>query len=442
MALTFYFIFVAFVFIKPFEIIAPEMAQYNPMVYISVLALAVSVPHALNSKTRVITSLHLACLLGLIFAIALSWLTKGWLGGAVSAILRAAPSLLILILTLVLITTQQRFNILRSIVTSLAVTTVSVAILDYHYSLLDGSLVLRQSVLVQDSFGLWSADTLDESFISSQKRLRWVGELSDPNDLGQVLIMSLPLLLSSWRPKSLLRNLFFIVVPSCILLYGILLTQSRGAVVGFASIIFIMLYRKFGSIFAVTLSPVAIIIIILAGGTGGREFSTSEASASGRLDAWSAGIEMLRSNPLTGVGYGAFFDNHILTAHNSFVLAFAELGLFGYFFWLGLISIAAMELWKGYRTRVDSSNYYQDLVFIFQAFVSYFVCAWFLSRSYSSSFFLLVGMTICAGRLAYLEISPSSHIDSARWFRLTLLFSILSIIFIYLLLVLNNLISK
>ena len=61
-------------------------------------------------------------------------------------------------------------------------------------------------------------------------------------------------------------------------------------------------------------------------------------SNAGRLDAWSAGLGMFRQQPFFGVGYNMFTDHNEITAHNSFVLCFAELGLFGYFIWLASAS--------------------------------------------------------------------------------------------------------
>ncbi|HRI19168.1 MAG TPA: hypothetical protein PL196_11645, partial [Burkholderiaceae bacterium] len=39
-----------------------------------------------------------------------------------------------------------------------------------------------------------------------------------------------------------------------------------------------------------------------------------------------------------------------LTAHNSFVLAIAELGLFGYFFWLSILAVSALMLYRILRS--------------------------------------------------------------------------------------------
>ena len=66
---------------------------------------------------------------------------------------------------------------------------------------------------------------------------------------------------------------------------------------------------------------------IAASAIGGRAISSKEQSAAERIEAWSVGLELLKWRPLFGAGYGNFTDHHHLTAHNSFVLCFAELGL-------------------------------------------------------------------------------------------------------------------
>lgn len=55
---------------------------------------------------------------------------------------------------------------------------------------------------------------------------------------------------------------------------------------------------------------------------------------------------MLMSHPILGVGKGMFTDHHWLTAHNSFVLVLAELGLVGYFVWLSVIAVTLVMLWN------------------------------------------------------------------------------------------------
>ena len=45
------------------------------------------------------------------------------------------------------------------------------------------------------------------------------------------------------------------------------------------------------------------------------------------------GLELVRHSPIFGVGKGQFMEYHFLTAHNSYVLAAAELGMVGFAIW-------------------------------------------------------------------------------------------------------------
>ena len=83
--------------------------------------------------------------------------------------------------------------------------------------------------------------------------------------------------------------------------------------------------------------------LLLAGGlfiaalalhfAGGREISAN--SGADRTGLWGIGLQLLKSHPLFGVGFGGFAEHSGagLTAHNSIVVCAAELGLFGLFFW-------------------------------------------------------------------------------------------------------------
>jgi O-antigen ligase len=74
---------------------------------------------------------------------------------------------------------------------------------------------------------------------------------------------------------------------------------------------------------------------------GGRQatFTTSEGTSQSRIQLWDDGFQMLKGSPFTGVGIGQFAKNAGHVAHNTFIQAYAELGLlggtllFGQYFW-------------------------------------------------------------------------------------------------------------
>jgi len=89
-----------------------------------------------------------------------------------------------------------------------------------------------------------------------------------------------------------------------------------------------------------------------------------------------------------------FTDSYPLTAHNSFVLAFAETGLLGAYFWVGLIYVSLLGL---RRLAAASSAAPPDPWLLAWArhtqvaFIGFLTAIFFLSRTYNVLLYLLVG---------------------------------------------------
>lgn len=69
------------------------------------------------------------------------------------------------------------------------------------------------------------------------------------------------------------------------------------------------------------------------------EIASGNYSAMGRVYAWILSLGSFAMNPLLGVGVEHFRAYHFLTAHNSYVLAFVETGMIGFFFYFGYFFI-------------------------------------------------------------------------------------------------------
>src|SRR5205823_4424444 len=88
-----------------------------------------------------------------------------------------------------------------------------------------------------------------------------------------------------------------------------------------------------------------------------RQMSSDDEAAQGRVNAWDAGLDMIKSSPVWGVGRDQFVEHHPRTAHNSLVLCLAELGLAGTAMWLGLFYFTFRD---GKRAMAHQSSDAQD----------------------------------------------------------------------------------
>jgi hypothetical protein len=162
-------------------------------------------------------------------------------------------------------------------------------------------------------------------------RLRGLGEINDPNDFAQLLVCVIPLVFIFWRPGRGFRNTLFVIVPACILLVGTFLTHSRGSMIAIVAMAIVAGRRRIGTVPSVLLAVGLYVGATALNFTGGRDVSVN--AGSDRTALWGTGLELLKSHPIFGVGFGNFADYAGLTAHNSFVVCAAELGMFGLFFW-------------------------------------------------------------------------------------------------------------
>jgi hypothetical protein len=114
-----------------------------------------------------------------------------------------------------------------------------------------------------------------------------------------------------------------------------LLTHSRGGLLALAAVALLVARKKIGTTASTAVAAIFIFGMLALDFTGGRGISAADGAD--RLEAWANGLEMFKSAPLFGIGFNGFTDLYEITAHNSFVLCLAELGLLGSTLWLALL---------------------------------------------------------------------------------------------------------
>ncbi len=318
----------------------------------------------------------------------ISKVVNGWTGGALFVFALFAPVILAFVLLSNAADTRNRLRI------TMAVFAACGAVLAVHG--------IEQSVT---GIG-WTGVEM-----SQETRIQYVGIFNDPNDLGMLFVMCLPMAFYLGSRGGLLglRRLFW-WTGAGLLIYGIFLTNSRGTLLAMVAILGVYVWQKRGLVTAGVLA-VGALSGMMAMPSRMQELDSSEASAAGRIDSWYEGIQMFISDPLFGVGAGGYTDVNPLTAHNSFVLVLAEMGIIGFTIWLAIAGysfrMTLSVLKRGDEVMDDVPAEVPDDVVVagwrddraltltlLLSLVGYFVSAFFLSRSYVIILYLLVALIV------------------------------------------------
>lgn len=266
----------------------------------------------------------------------------------------------------------------------------------------------------------WALDTYSVGHsLSDERRITYLGFFNDPNDLGMFLVMNIPFAIYFYLRGGTTKKAVMLGVLAAIG-YGIYITGSRGTALGAGALIaayYIVVNagpRLFVAI--VIFAPIAATVIASLQ-------SNIDSSANGRLEAWYAGILMLLSSPIFGVGKGNFMEVHERVAHNSYIHIAGELGIPGYSLWGGALIFTVLSGYlfiKSRKTTQDtplkevSDECKNELMLnktIFFSMIGFMITAFFLSRSYTLLLFIFMGMSISSHvRLVKLMPELKEHI--------------------------------
>lgn len=403
----------------------PSLAPYRPILVLSILAAPAALATGMFHRFS-LRSPQIFLMLAFVGTAAFSWIYRGWFGGALAAVEYLGPTLAAFYLTATTLVSLRRHRVLAAALVLVAAYYVLLGVLAYHYGYQEERYIMLT----------WETDASGQLLRKTLRRIRGAGFLQDPNDLAQNLLIGLVFLWAFWRRGGWTRNFLLVVVPSIWLLYGLLLTRSRGVAVGLAVTLALAVRDRLGRTGSLLFSAVLAVALLAANFGGARALSLREGSIYGRLEAWSTGLQMLKQAPLFGVGFGAFTDYHELTAHNSFVHCFAELGMVGYFFWMGLLVATARQL-NCMSDMLSPADAEQAEIrrwarVLRLAFYAFLVTAWFLSRTYVPTLYLVIGMTVALAEQVRQKGWVSLPGFDRRWLLTTIVLQLGSVVLIYL----------
>jgi O-antigen ligase len=309
----------------------------------------------------------------------ISQITNGWAGGAKDELIKFGPTVIAFFVFAAACTTQRR---------------VIIAMMVFVLC----SIVLALHGVEQHQLGMgWTGVP-----IGQDGRIQYVGIFNDPNDLGMLFAATIPIAFYlRQRGRGIMR--LFWLLGALLLLYGTYLTNSRGAMLAVLVVTGVYVWYRRGFVIAGVLGVIGLAALKLLSSRM-QELDAGEESAAGRVDAWYAGLDMFKSNPMFGVGPGNFTQYNELTAHNSFVLVLAETGFIGFLVWLAFVGYCFWMLLSVLRHKLDASADVEQMkqwkserliaLTLLLSLCGLFSAAFFLSRSYMIVLYLAAALVV------------------------------------------------
>lgn len=435
-------------------VIFGSLAEYRVELVLAGVIALVSVPAL--SGSGVGKTAQLPALVGLAFATFMSVLIgDSWAGGGLTALLLFIPNAFAYLLVCVHCRTKLKIQIVILMMLFVCLFVIGQGAIELRQGLPTG--LAARNVDMSGSYFLGMSNEQREWFY----RLRGQGQINDPNDFAQLIVCVLPLMFFFWKEKRRARNFFFVLVPVGILLWGAFLTHSRGSILALMALVIVALRKKIGTVPALLLAAVLFAGASAAGYTGGRDISTT--SGEDRTELWGNGLQLLKSHPLFGVGFGRMQDYFGKTAHNTIVVCAAELGFCGLYFWSLFFFPSVRDAFAvAYPKRsverstaitpdfsrpaalvgpqiLDENEIRRLGRLLILSFTGFMVTGWFLSRAYVLTLFLLGGLTEVTFKMAYERGMVSSRLPLGRVLRYSGVLAVGFIVVMYILLRIVNL---
>jgi hypothetical protein len=403
------------------------LGQFHIQLIIAILALLSSVPRLI--KTPILKASQSLALLGLACAGFVSTLiAKHWLGGSVSVFIEFISSIMGFFFIFLNFNSKKRLRALVLVLFAVCLIVVALGTAELiSVSGISGPPINPQTGGID--FDQWNTA---HPYLFPMKneagewfyRIRGLGIINDPNDFAQLLVCVIPLIFIFWRPKKRLSNMLLVIPPAALLLFGVFLTHSRGALLALIVVMALGSRRRIGTVPAAMLAGCIFLGAMALQFSGGRDVSAS--AGEDRTALWGEGLAAFRTHPLIGVGYRnlpEYTDAH-LTAHNSIIVCAAELGMVGFYFWSvflfatfkdGIATISPTRI-KDEEIIETSEVLYPNAAVslesvskeeihrmgrcVLLSLVGYLVAGWFLSRAIVVTLFVLGGMAEAVFQMA------------------------------------------
>lgn len=303
-----------------------------------------------------------------------------------------------------------------------------------------GSLSVFQYVTdsFDNNFGGFALSGLHQ-IVGDQDEYRVGGPLGDPNYFAQIMVVLIPIALERFLHEKkivlkLIALLAFVLSVLCVIL-----SYSRGGFLAMAVVLvmFFLLYPPRANQIPIIIISVLILVLfippsymdrILTLGDllrpSTRSLRVEELSFRGRLSENLAAWEMIRTNPVFGVGlnsysflFGEYAQIHGIALeaeerepHNLYLEVLAETGIFGFILFIALLSGAIRiiySVWKKFLEMRQTNN--AGLVAgLGLGLMGYLTSSLFIHGAFARYMYLLLGLGFSLSMVFQNEISEAT----------------------------------
>ena len=269
------------------------------------------------------------------------------------------------------------------------------------------------------------------------------GIFEDPNDLAQMLATAVPFAFGMFRRRSLISFAFGAAVM-WLLVRAIVATDSRGGYIALATVsavMFALMLPVRWLPFLLSMLPASALLLCPLSAL------YLDSSAHDRVVFWGMANQLFKANPLFGIGHGMFWQvASDRASHNAFVSCYTTLGVFGYWFWFGLLQLSIVSAWQTRMALDRPENEEEAWLKRFSglciaAMGGYCASAYFLSRDFVYPIFFLfalLGAVAVVGERLLPEAHPPLIAVRKHVFVMGTIGTVLSIVYVYFSIVLLN----
>ncbi len=401
-------LYVVIIFVRPQEFIS-SIKNWPILDFLSVGCISfIFLEGGFSAKRFKISPLS-SLLIALWLIVAFSNMANGWFGGGIMGFQDFAKVYIVYLLIIFSVTTRPRLKLFVWTLVCMGTFLALQSLLLYYtgHGLVGSEVVMRGDVV----------------------QTKGIGIFADPNDLAINIVPLVAFVLPAFHKHFLSRTWVtgvFFLVP---MITGIAFTRSRGGILGLAMVGWYYFYRRVGIWGSIV--PVVIMVSFLLALPRMGQLSAKETSARSRLEHWSYGMELLKANPIFGVGYMRFTEHHSHTAHNSFVLVLAECGLVGAVIWVSLFFCAFRDI-KLMRNLPRPPPYLDPMLDSLKgAFLGWLVSAYFLSQTFKPLPYILMGVLVAGMNVLAREGYDVRHHWGIRQTMMSGVVTLVGVIFVY-----------